>query len=331
MDITVRDDRRDRRRGRAPCSSGPRLPFTGGADPWRRRPSVNKAARKPKFAVRGYTRCQRCGRPHAVYRKFGLCRICLREMAHRGELPGITKSPGNPSDRTTGPMRPPRAPRGNHDEKGTDTTMTMTDPIADMLTRVCATPTRRTTTPSRCRSSTLKTRIAEILQQEGYIAGCAVADDENGVGRTLVLDLKYGPNRERIDRRRAPGVQARPARLREVDRAAEGARRPRRGDHLDVDRAADRPAGSQEGRGWGSPRLRLVAGGESACRASDGFPSPFPAGSTSPSRARTSRSRAQGRAGSHRRLAHQHPRGPTTAASRSPGPTTSASAARCTG
>ncbi len=39
-----------------------------------------KAARKPKFAVRGYTRCQRCGRPKAVYRKFGLCRICLREM-----------------------------------------------------------------------------------------------------------------------------------------------------------------------------------------------------------------------------------------------------------
>jgi small subunit ribosomal protein S14 len=51
-----------------------------------------KAARKPKFAVRAYTRCQRCGRPKAVYRKFGLCRICLREMAHRGELPGITKS-----------------------------------------------------------------------------------------------------------------------------------------------------------------------------------------------------------------------------------------------
>ena len=37
----------------------------------------NKAAKAPKFKVRGYTRCQRCGRPHAVY-KFGLCRICLR-------------------------------------------------------------------------------------------------------------------------------------------------------------------------------------------------------------------------------------------------------------
>ena len=51
-----------------------------------------KAKRTPKFAVRGYTRCQRCGRPRAVYRTFGLCRICLREMAHAGELPGVTKS-----------------------------------------------------------------------------------------------------------------------------------------------------------------------------------------------------------------------------------------------
>ncbi len=53
---------------------------------------VNKANKKPKFAVRGYTRCNKCGRPHAVYRKFGLCRICLREMAHAGELPGVQKS-----------------------------------------------------------------------------------------------------------------------------------------------------------------------------------------------------------------------------------------------
>ena len=51
-----------------------------------------KASRKAKFGVRAYTRCQRCGRPRSVYRKFGLCRICLREMAHAGQLPGITKS-----------------------------------------------------------------------------------------------------------------------------------------------------------------------------------------------------------------------------------------------
>ncbi|NBV27140.1 MAG: type Z 30S ribosomal protein S14, partial [Actinobacteria bacterium] len=43
----------------------------------------------PKFAVRGYTRCERCGRPRSVYRKFGLCRICLRVMVHAGEIPGV--------------------------------------------------------------------------------------------------------------------------------------------------------------------------------------------------------------------------------------------------
>jgi small subunit ribosomal protein S14 len=43
---------------------------------------IIKAAAKPKFAVRAYTRCQKCGRPHSVYRKFGLCRICVRDMAH---------------------------------------------------------------------------------------------------------------------------------------------------------------------------------------------------------------------------------------------------------
>ena len=53
---------------------------------------VVKANRKPKFKVRGYTRCSRCGRPRAVYRKFGLCRICLRDQAHAGVIPGMTKS-----------------------------------------------------------------------------------------------------------------------------------------------------------------------------------------------------------------------------------------------
>lgn len=53
---------------------------------------IAKQQRKPKFGVRAYTRCSRCGRSRAVFRKFGLCRICFRDMAHRGELPGITKS-----------------------------------------------------------------------------------------------------------------------------------------------------------------------------------------------------------------------------------------------
>jgi small subunit ribosomal protein S14 len=53
---------------------------------------IEKQQRQPKFGVRGYTRCVRCGRPRAVYRKYLLCRICFREMAHAGELPGITKA-----------------------------------------------------------------------------------------------------------------------------------------------------------------------------------------------------------------------------------------------
>ncbi len=53
---------------------------------------IIKSSRKPRFKVRAYTRCRRCGRPRAVYRQFGLCRICLRELAHAGEVPGVTKS-----------------------------------------------------------------------------------------------------------------------------------------------------------------------------------------------------------------------------------------------
>lgn len=53
---------------------------------------INKAKRKPKFRVRAYNRCRRCGRPRAYLRKFGMCRICVRQLAHRGEIPGVTKS-----------------------------------------------------------------------------------------------------------------------------------------------------------------------------------------------------------------------------------------------
>ncbi len=69
-----------------------RLGFPSRRTDMAKKALINKAAAKPKFAVRAYTRCQKCGRPHSVYRKFGLCRICVREMAHRGELPGVTKS-----------------------------------------------------------------------------------------------------------------------------------------------------------------------------------------------------------------------------------------------
>lgn len=53
---------------------------------------INKAKRKPKFGVRAYNRCQICGRVRGYYRKFGICRVCLRQMANNGLLPGVTKS-----------------------------------------------------------------------------------------------------------------------------------------------------------------------------------------------------------------------------------------------
>jgi len=53
---------------------------------------IVKSQRKPKFPVRKHSRCLICGRPRAYMRHFGLCRICFRERALRGELPGVTKS-----------------------------------------------------------------------------------------------------------------------------------------------------------------------------------------------------------------------------------------------
>jgi len=53
---------------------------------------ILKSERNPKFSVRAYTRCKKCGRPHGVIRRFGLCRICLREMAYKGEIPGLKKA-----------------------------------------------------------------------------------------------------------------------------------------------------------------------------------------------------------------------------------------------
>lgn len=51
-----------------------------------------KQKRTPKFAVRSYNRCSICGRPHGYMRKFGICRICFRNLAYKGEIPGVTKS-----------------------------------------------------------------------------------------------------------------------------------------------------------------------------------------------------------------------------------------------
>ena len=57
-----------------------------------RKALIEKANRKPKYSTRAVNRCQRCGWPRAYIRKFALCRICFRELAHKGQIPGVKKA-----------------------------------------------------------------------------------------------------------------------------------------------------------------------------------------------------------------------------------------------
>lgn len=57
-----------------------------------RKALIAKASQKPKFSTRTIRRCKLCGRQHGYLRKFGMCRICFRELANKGEIPGVTKS-----------------------------------------------------------------------------------------------------------------------------------------------------------------------------------------------------------------------------------------------
>ena len=57
-----------------------------------RKSLIAKQKRKPKFNVRSYNRCSRCGRPRAYLRKFGICRICFRELSLDGKIPGVRKA-----------------------------------------------------------------------------------------------------------------------------------------------------------------------------------------------------------------------------------------------
>ena len=135
-----------------------------------------KQQRKPKFSTRAYTRCKICGRPHAVLKKFGICRICFRELAYRGEIPGVKSKLVNKSN-------------GRRHFK-----MTMTDPIADMLTRI-----RNANTVGHQQSiypSKMKKSIAGILTEEGYIKGFDIIEDnKQGIIR---IQMKYGANKERV-------------------------------------------------------------------------------------------------------------------------------------
>ena len=53
---------------------------------------VEKQKKTPKFAVRKYNRCKICGRPRAYLRDFGICRLCFRDLASKGEIPGVKKA-----------------------------------------------------------------------------------------------------------------------------------------------------------------------------------------------------------------------------------------------
>jgi small subunit ribosomal protein S14 len=57
-----------------------------------RKALIEKSKSKPKFSTRTINRCGKCGRPRGYMRKFGLCRICFRELASKGEIPGVIKS-----------------------------------------------------------------------------------------------------------------------------------------------------------------------------------------------------------------------------------------------
>ena len=105
---------------------------------------IAKAARPQRYKVRAYSRCNRCGRPRAVFKKFGLCRICLRELAHAGVIPGMTKS------------------------SLVGGTAVLTDPIADMLTRIRNANKALQETASMP-TSRMKEDIARLLKEEGYI------------------------------------------------------------------------------------------------------------------------------------------------------------------
>ena len=129
---------------------------------------VVKQQRKQKYKVREYTRCSRCGRPHAVLKKYGICRICFRELAYQGQIPGVKKSSWE----------------GGY-------VMVVSSPIADMLTRIRNANQLKYKEVSMP-TSKMKVEIASILKSEGYISDYAVDD------KTLTLSLKYGDNKERV-------------------------------------------------------------------------------------------------------------------------------------
>lgn len=57
-----------------------------------RKALINKSKREPKYSTRAYKRCNLCGRPRGYIRDYGICRLCFRKLAHKGEIPGVKKA-----------------------------------------------------------------------------------------------------------------------------------------------------------------------------------------------------------------------------------------------
>ena len=142
-----------------------------------------KQQMKPKFSTRAYTRCKICGRPHSVLKKYGICRICFRELAYKGEIPGVKKASWYYVSQ--------QFIRISH-RKGEIYIMSMSDPIADMLTRIRNANTAKHDTVD-VPNSKIKMAIANILLDEGYISKIDLVD--NGSFKDIRITLKYGADR----------------------------------------------------------------------------------------------------------------------------------------
>ncbi len=135
-------------------------------------------------------RCNLTGRPRGTFRQFGLGRTKIRELAFAGDIPGVTKASW-------------------YSQQGTNRSfpMSMSDPIADMLTRIRNAQLVNKTSVA-LPSSKLKVAIAQVLKDEGYIDGFAVTGE--AAKPQLEISLKYYAGRpviERIERVSRPGLR----------------------------------------------------------------------------------------------------------------------------
>lgn len=134
---------------------------------------INKQQATPKYSTRAYNRCKICGRPHAYLRKFGVCRICFRELAHEVRFRELRRLVG----------------------KRRLTRMQITDTIADLLTRIRNASTAKHATVD-VPASNMKKSITQILVDEGYVKDFKIIED--GKQGIIRITLKYDENRNPV-------------------------------------------------------------------------------------------------------------------------------------